>query len=602
MAEDKIAAVPIYTAASEYALTGKKPPGLGSAIVGVLISWSKGIAKSFIKDTKQPIIDDVKTEVAVKSLDPEMFQTAEIKDAVVKLKEQFKSSPDTISDLGGDIFNVIIGKAAQVQLEGVTGKKVDKEMPLTVALFTQMAIVTDITLLSNILSVIGQCIPFTQLTDLGRELRSYLDYSGLTQITGFGYGMLLSAALAPKLTQEIDNKMLNTPLEARDIINLEFRDYWDVGRFDDRMALKGYNKPNAKHLKNAMRPLLDPRTLINLKHRQFITSEDFNKLMAGRGFTQSNIDFMLKEAQYFPTPAEVILWAAREVFEPEVREKLRLDEKFPEAFWEYAEKAGMTLEEAKNFWAAHWVFPGWTTIQEMRWRNIITDDDVEVFFTEADIVPFWRDAMKEVMYSPYTRVDGRRMYETGILSREQFKTAMTDIGYTDERAEGLAKWATDRKLAPQKDLTMSKIEKAFRDGEIDATNFTQRIIDMGYDSEEATLILNLLKRDIEEKEEKDKIDWYILRFKNGLINLDELTKFLDGLGLNEAKKNKLIIQAKNAKASLAKTASKSDLDKWYKQNIIKQETYKARLEALGYEEGDINNYVASINLEIGGET
>ncbi|GAH33673.1 unnamed protein product, partial [marine sediment metagenome] len=33
-----------------------------------------------------------------------------------------------------------------------------------------------------------------------------------------------------------------------------------------------------------------------------------------------------------------------------------------------------------------------------------------------------------------------------------------------------------------------------------AANFTQRIMDMGYDNEEATLILNLLKRDIEEKE------------------------------------------------------------------------------------------------------
>ena len=576
--------------------------GLGDVVFDTLKSWAKTVVGAVIGWLKPSIIGDVKTEVAKKSLDPDMFQTKEMKEGVDKLKTAFETSPEDISGLARDIFDILIGKVSKVQFQYITEEKVDADMPLSQRLFDQMAIVTDICLYANVMSVIGQCIPLTQLTDLGREIRAYLDYSGLTQITGFGYGMLLSAALAPKVTQEIDAKMQNTPLDPRDVVNLFYREEFKEPTYYKKMALRGYSELNADYMRKAGYLHLDTRALVNLRHRDLMSSEEFRLLMRKKGYHEDDIRRILEEAQYFPTPAEVILWAAREVFEPDVRKKLRLDEKFPEKFWEYAEKAGMTLEEAMNFWAAHWVFPGWTTIQEMRWRNIITDDDVEVFFTEADIVPFWRDAMREVMYSPYTRVDARRMYETGILTRAQFKTAMTDIGYTDERAEGLAKWATDRKLAPQKDLTMSKIEKAFRDGEIDATNFTQRIIDMGYDSEEATLILNLLKRDIEEKEEKDKIDWYILRFKNGLINLDELTKFLDGLGLNEAKKNKLIIQAKNAKAALAKTASKADLDKWYKQNIIKQETYKTRLEALGYEEGDINNYVASINLEIGGKT
>lgn len=582
---------------------GKSPVSLdlGEKIKSMLVSWIKSLFGSFIKDTKQPIIDDIKTEVAVKSIDPAMFQTREIRESVEKLKGALEHSPDDISGLAGDILDVIVGKASKIQFQGITDQTVDDKMPLSQKLFDQMAIVTDICLLANILSVIGQCVPFTQLTDLGREIRAYLDYSGLTQITGFGYGMMLSAAMAPKITQEIDAKMQNTPLEARDIVTLNYRNEIVDAKFYPRMALKGYNEDNADYMRLSQRPLLDPRRLINLYHREYIDRDTFFMLMEKLGFENEDITRQLLEAQYFPTPAEVILWAAREVFEPEERKKLKLDDKFPEAFWDYAERAGMTREEAENFWAAHWTFPGWNVIQEMRWRNIIDDNDVETFFTEADIVPFWRDAMKEVMYSPYTRVDGRRMYETGILSRDEFKTAMTDIGYTEERAEGLAKWATERKLSPQKDLTISKIEKAFRDGEITDTNYIERIMDMGYDDSEANLLLNLLKRDIEEKEEKDQIDWYILRYKNGLITIEQLTTFLDGLGLNEAKKNKMILLAKNAKAALSKTASKSDLDKWFKQIIINEETYKIRLQALGYEDNDISNYVASLLLEIGGK-
>jgi len=539
-----------YEYDAKQAAEGAKPRGLGGAVIGVLATWFRGVISELIDKYKPEIITDVKKEVALKSIDPDMFQTEEIKNSVIKLKEALKYSPEDTSGLAGDLLDVVIGKASKVQFQAITGKSVDDKMPLSNALFTQMAIVTDVCLLANILSIIGQCIPFTQLTDLGREIRSYLDYSGLTQITGFGYGMMLSAALAPKITQEIDSKMRNTPL--------------------------------------------DPRSLITLHHREYLTYDEFKEQMYIKGYNDTRIELLLNEAQYFPSPADVILWAAREIFEPEIRAKLRLDDKIPPEFLVYASKAGMTEEMAKNYWAQHWVFPGFTTIQEMRWRNIITDADVDIFFTEADIVPYWREAMLKVMYSPYTRVDARRMFETDILTRDEFKTAMTDIGYTEERAEGLAKWASARKLAPQKDLTISKIEKAFREGEITETNYTERIKLMGYDENEATLMLNLLKRDIEEVEEKDNVDWYILRFKNGLIGLTELETFLNGLGFGEAKKNKLILKAKIAKGKLAKTASKSDLDLWFTQGIIDEPEYKTRLEGLGYENGDISNYVLSI--------
>lgn len=573
--------------------------GIGQVVFDTLAKTAKFVIDRMFGWFSTPVIDELTLRTAKKSLNVDMFQTKEVKDAVTKLKESWAHSPEDSSDIVDTLLQALTGHVAKLQLEAITDKKVDGDMPLASKLFDQMALITDLNLLSNALAIIGEFFPFVHLDRIGAEIRAYLDYSGLTQITGFGYGMLLSAALAPKITQEIDAKMQNAPLDARDVVNLFYREEFKEPTFYKKMALKGFNETNAGYMKKAQRLHIDAKTLINLYHRKLIEPENFKLLMRKQGWHEDDILRMLKEAQYFPTPGEVILWAAREVFEPEERKKLKLDDKFPEKFWEYAEKAGMTRVEAENFWAAHWTFPGWNTIQEMRWRNIINDEDVETFFTEADIVPFWRDAMREVMYSPYTRVDGRRMYETGILSRDEFKTAMTDIGYTEERAEGLAKWATERKMSPQKDLTMSKIEKAFREGEIDAANFLERIKEMGYDEDEATLILNLLKRDVEEKEEKENIDWFILRYKNGLISVEELTAFLDTLGINEAKKNKLILKAKNAKASLAKTASKSDLDLWFIQDIINEETYKTRLESLGYEENDINNYYASIVIKKG---
>ncbi|GAJ20203.1 unnamed protein product, partial [marine sediment metagenome] len=65
-------------------------------------------------------------------------------------------------------------------------------------------------------------------------------------------------------------------------------------------------------------------------------------------------------------------WAAREVFEPELREKYQLDKFLPPEFLEWAAKVGITGEVAKNYWASHWVLPSLTAIQELWRKKILT--------------------------------------------------------------------------------------------------------------------------------------------------------------------------------------------------------------------------------------
>jgi hypothetical protein len=48
--------------------------------------------------------------------------------------------------------------------------------------------------------------------------------------------------------------------------------------------------------------------------------------------------------------------------------------------------------------------------------------------------------MTQTIYNPYTRVDVRRMYGQGILTREQVKRSYMDGGYDDEHAENLTAW------------------------------------------------------------------------------------------------------------------------------------------------------------------
>ena len=150
---------------------------------------------------------------------------------------------------------------------------------------------------------------------------------------------------------------------------------------------------------------------------------------------------LYKELAYqIPPVADIITMAVREAFTPEIASRFGQYEGLPTQYVEWVQKKGLSREWAERYWAAHWSLPSPSQGFEMLHRGIITREDLMLLLRALDIMPFWRDKLVEMAYTPLTRVDVRRMYNLGVLNENEVRQAYKDIGYNDINANRLTQF------------------------------------------------------------------------------------------------------------------------------------------------------------------
>lgn len=475
-----------------------------------LFEWIEGIgtaAKDFVYEVVDNItttiagqaVQHFKTEIAMQSLNPEMFQDKDIKKKITELKENWKHSPESISDIGNDILNIVKGKVAQVQFEAIAGVKLNSGDVISNRLFGQMGLMTDITLLASMLEVVGACIPTLQTQHVGIVLKDYLNYSGLTQATGFGYGMMLSNVVSPMITQELNQKMKTT--------------------------------------------IVAPDEAIRLNFRGLVSDDVRNTMIAKAGMSDSLRDAMIEGQKYFPIPQDFIRFAVRDTFNDEVVQKYHYDDDYPSAIDAYVKKAGMSPEWLKHFWRAHWELPSPTQTFEMLHRGKITMDDARKLLKIADLAPYFVEPMLAIAYTPYTRVDIRRMYNEGVLTKEEVLRSYKDIGYDEVHAQKLTEWTTKDGMSRERDLTLTQIIDAYTYGEIVESAAITELKKLGYDDNESKLVLKLENDKIDRALRKREKNIAVKRYVKGIITMQEFSATLDTLKISDREKKITIAEA-----------------------------------------------------------
>jgi len=131
-------------------------------------------------------------------------------------------------------------------------------------------------------------------------------------------------------------------------------------------------------------------------------------------------------------------------------------------------------------------------------RGVIDQGTLQTLLKVSDIPAFWRDKLVKISYTPYTRVDVRRMFKLGILNREQVKQAYRDIGYDETKAENMTEFTVRYETASgastveeYEALTRSIVIDAFKKGLLTRGETTTRLMGLGYAMEDINLLLEL---------------------------------------------------------------------------------------------------------------
>jgi hypothetical protein len=303
---------------------------------------------------------------------------------------------------------------------------------------------------------------------------------------------------------------------------------------------------------------------------------------------------LIKASEYYPNPSDLIRFAVREVFTPDIASKYGLFEDLPEEFLQESAKVGLSKDNAGRFWAAHWELPSISSGYEMLHRGVITEEELTQLLRAQDVMPYWRDKLIKISYNPVTRVDVRRMYRTGVYDREQVYQSYLNVGYNPTDAEALTNFTIEDAIKEKTDVTKSQLDKAYLQSLITLDTYKQLLRDMGYTDEPISLYVDLIEYEKKMDEVESVLKELKARYRKGLITLEEVELQLNTWDLPAVYIKQQVNDIALALSDKVKLPSKEDFIKWLSSGIITEQYFIDRMLKIGYSENDIDLYIKSI--------
>ncbi|GAI87697.1 unnamed protein product, partial [marine sediment metagenome] len=228
--------------------------------------------------------------------------------------------------------------------------------------------------------------------------------------------------------------------------------------------------------------------------------------------------------------------------------------------------------------------------------------------TALDVMPAWRDKLTAISYSPYTRVDVRRMHKIGIIEDDDLLTAYMDLGYDEEKGSKMAEFTiaynadpedsdqteTDKNRVREKDLTKTDILNGYRDQLITLDESKTALIMLGYDSNEADYYIARIDYNREKDETDQYLKYYGDAYVKGVLDHEQIVDKLNTLNLSGKRIEYLFRVWDIERMSRVNKPTKAELMTFVRKKIIDINTFIEEMKGLNYSERYIGWYQRTI--------
>lgn len=161
-------------------------------------------------------------------------------------------------------------------------------------------------------------------------------------------------------------------------------------------ALTGIGAERYRTLRELATDYPELGTLLELRRRDLIDDAEFDLALQRSSVPASWRTRMLNLRRYLIPPSDLIRNAVREVYDPGQRAELDLDADFPTAFAQKAAALGITEDDARDLWAAHWNLPSYEQGAEMLHRGELTPQQFSNLLRAQDYAPTWRGKLEAI--------------------------------------------------------------------------------------------------------------------------------------------------------------------------------------------------------------
>lgn len=430
-------------------------------------------------------------------------------------------------------------------------------------------------------------------------------------VIGLGvFGAFLSTIkpLNNYINQQIAKGWPNELLPPANLINLRYRGHIEDGAYYDEMERQGLNKDRSEALYKGSEVLLNGYEIIALWRRGALSEENRDHELSVAGFTPDKIVKLIDVTAQIPSAMDVISFAVREVYSPAIAEAHGQYEGFEAVLAEAdpdIKATGMSPETFRKYWAAHWALPSMRQGYEMLHRDVITTEELDRLMVALDIMPFWRDKLRAISYAPYTRVDVRRMHKLGIVDESGLVRAYLDLGYDQERAEGLAAFTVlynadpeeaeqteeDKETKREKEATTGAVIKAYTTDLITQPEAEDYLRALGYKDSAVALYMANAAYTVEDDITDERLKVIHEAFVRRIYDHPTTVGKLGALNLPGKQIEALLERWDIEKDAKTSRPSKKELFDFYGAKVITLDTLRGELEAHGYTDRYVSWYL-----------
>lgn len=352
--------------------------------------------------------------------------------------------------------------------------------------------------------------------------------------------------------------------------------------------------------------LLDTQPIIEYWRR---TQDDgVLEQLSRLGYSDEDIERLKQLALAIPTPADLVRFMVRDIYDPAVVLRDKLDDEFTDKIQNAPYKqVGIDVDTLKQYWMAHWQLPSPSMLYEMMHRGIIDDVKLTQALKQADWAPGWIDNLKAISFIVPGRIDVRRMWAAGVITdRPSLVRRYQDMGYSPTDADTLATFTERLKVQSDEaeaERTRAPIVRAVvqqyarRATDYDAAS--GMLTGLGLSADRAAFLLQ--EGDFTRAQDREKriTDAIGRDYVKGFLSRDDAWSRLEGYEFGDTEIGQWF-ESWDVDRELAEWSeerrherdlSKSEVLKAYAERLITSADAAANLARLGYDSNEISTLV-----------
>jgi hypothetical protein len=402
--------------------------------------------------------------------------------------------------------------------------------------------------------------------------------------------------------------------------------------FEKLLMRNGALKEDWQWLLPFMSNRLTVNELIPLYNRGLLTDPQLDTYLKVLQYgIQSDRDAIRSMAKEIPGYQDIVRFAIREAFNPDMVRELQLDLELDENpdYLEWANASGLgevsikskdgskkTIDFAKMFWYAHWDLPSPGQAYQFMHRfyaesrygaspwlkhaSPFSAADLNALLKANDYSPRFRGHLAGISYNPFTRVDVRRVRAKGLINKEDVYHNYRAGGYDDFQANALTEFTelevADAKFKKRRNDILKRACTAFTTGIIDEPRMKEIMREVDFKADEIEHHVHTCKIDIALTISKETVVNVRTGFMQGSLTRDEAIRQLELGGVKSERITQYLFRWEQRLELVKRAVNTKEIAGWYIEDIISRMEFVSRLTKLNYSQQDLTRIVQAADL------